>query len=106
MGLSDVTDVKTTMHGERVKVQILQAGLKLWRENPAFVSAKRIGAALGLTHSGCLYHYGSSAALRDAVAEYAVAAGDPVVVPQLITANHPAAAALTQEARAAYLAGC
>lgn len=101
-----MTEPKTTMHGERVKQQILDVGLALWREDAALVNARQIGLKLGMTHAGCLYHYGSSAALRDAVASYAVAKGDTVVVRQLIVSNHPAAAALTQQQRAAFLAGC
>lgn len=95
------------MHGDRRKEAILIAGLELARSSGmAAVTARGIGLKLGLSHAGILYHHKSSAALRDAVAAFAVQEGDRAVVPQLITANHPAAAGLSQEQRQAYLSGC
>lgn len=80
---------------------ILQAGLALWPN----VTARGVGNMLGMTHSGVLYHCGSAAKLKDAVAAYAVQTLDPVVVPQLIVARHPAAASLPADVRAALLSG-
>lgn len=86
-------------HGEKVRAAIVAAGLDLWREHPAYVSARKVGKAIGLTHSAVLYHFGTSAALRDAVAAEAVRTGCRVVVPQLIALKHPAAAALSAAER-------
>lgn len=83
---------------------ILQAGLALWRNDASSVTARGVGKMLGMTHAGVLYHCGSAAKLRDAVAAYAVQVRDPVVVPQLIVARHPAVGALTGEERSMLLA--
>lgn len=87
-------------HGEKTKQRIVTTGLQLWPN----VSARKIARALGLTHTAVLYHYGTSAALRDAVALHAVAVGDRAIVPQLIASRHAAAASLTAAQRAEYLA--
>lgn len=93
-------------HGERVKAAILEAGLALWRVDPASVSARAIGARLGLSHGGVLYHFVTSDGLRSALAAEAVRIGDAVIVPMLITAKHPAVDGMAQSERARYLAGC
>lgn len=94
---------RVNSHGARVKAAIIATGLDLWRIDPASVSARKIGQRVGLTHSACLYHFGTADALKDAIAAEAVRLGDPVIVPQLITARHPATAALSPESRAAFL---
>lgn len=93
-------------HGEKVKALILTCGIKLWRSDPATVSARRIGKMMDMTHSAILYHYGSADGLRMALATYAVETGDTVIVPQLIAARHPAAASLSDGERRRYLDGC
>ncbi len=94
---------RVNSHGARVKAAIIATGLVLWRNDPATVSARKIGQKVGLTHSACLYHFGTAEAMRDAIAAAAVRMGDPVIVPQLITARHPATAGLTPEQRSAFL---
>lgn len=93
-------------HGERVKASIIEAGLALWRDDPASVSARAIGQRVGLSHSAVLYHYGDAATLRSAVAAEAVRIGDAVIVPKLITAKHPAVDDMPGAERSRYLAGC
>ena len=93
-------------HGERTKAAILSTGLDLWRGDPRSVSARGIGSMLGLTHGAVLYHFGSSEALRDAVAAEAVRTGCEIIVPQLIASKHPAVAHMAPADRARYLAGC
>jgi len=95
---------RVNLHGAKVKAAIIAAGLVLWRDDPATLSARKIGQRVGMTHSAILYHFGSAEALRHAIAVEAVRIGDQVIVPQLITARHPAVAALTADQRAAYLA--
>lgn len=95
---------RVNSHGARVKAAIIATGLDLWRSDPSSVSARKIGQRVGMTHSACLYHFGTAAALRDAIAAEAVRIGDPVIVPQLITARHPATARLTPDQRASFLA--
>lgn len=97
---------RVNSHGAKVKAAIIATGLDLWRADPATVSARKIGQRVGMTHSACLYHFGTAEALRAAIAAEAVRLGDPVIVPQLITARHPATASLTPAQRAAYLSGC
>ena len=94
---------RVNSHGARVKAAIVAVGLELWRADPATVSARKIGQRVGLTHSACLYHFGTADLLKDAIAREAVRLGDPVIVPQLITARHPATALLSVEQRAAFL---
>ena len=93
-------------HGERTKAAILLTGLAMWRNDPRSVSARGIGNVLGLTHGAILYHTGSTAGLRDAIAAEAVRIGDLVIVPQLIAARHPAVAEMAAVDRARYLSGC
>jgi len=93
-------------HGERTRAGIIAAGLALWRETSANVSARAIGKATGLTHSAVLYHYGTSDALKDAIAREAVRIGDPVIVPDLIVSKNAAAASISDEDRRRFLAGC
>lgn len=93
-------------HGERVKAAILAAGLALWRDDAAAVSARKIGARLDMTHSAVLYHFGDVDGLRSALAAEAVRIGDVVIVPQLIASRHPAAATLGEAERRRFLAGC
>ena len=96
---------KFNSHGERIKAAIIATGLDLWRVDPASVSARRIGQTLGMTHGAILYHFGSTGALKMAIANEAVRTGDSIVTPLLIVSNHPAAASLTAEQRQAYLTG-
>jgi AcrR family transcriptional regulator len=104
MGSYDVDDNRT--HGERVKAAIIATGIRLWHVNPAHVTARRIAREHGVTHAAVLYHFGNAEGLRNAIADAAVSCGDRVIVPQLITAKHPAAAALSEADRRQYLAGC
>jgi hypothetical protein len=91
-----------TMRGERARAAILAEGLKAWPN----VTARGIGKAVGLTHSGVLFHFpGGIEQLRDAVAAEAVRVGDVSIVRQLIVTGHPAASSLDQTTRAGYLAG-
>lgn len=86
-------------HGERRKTEILQAGLRLWPD----VSARNIGRHIGMTHTAILYHFGSAAALRDAVAVHAVRCADARVIPALLVERHAAVAGMSIADRAAYL---
>lgn len=87
-------------HGERRRAAILAAGVQSWPD----VTARNIGRRVGLTHAAVLYHFGTVAALREAVAAEAVRVGDTRVVLQLIALKHPAADTLSSDQRRAYLA--
>lgn len=89
--------------GARTRESIILIGLQVWRENPEHVNMSRIASRIGITHAAVAYHYSSAEAMRDAIAEYAVKVRDPVVVPMLLAARHPATAAMTAEQKAPFL---
>jgi len=94
-------------HGQRTRATILTTGLVLWRDDPATVSARKIGQRLGMTHGAILHYFANAAAMRDAIAAEAIRTGDAVVVPMLIATRHPAAATLSSGDRRRYMAaGC
>lgn len=94
-------------HGERIKADILSAGLSLWRdEGVEAVTALRIARTLDMTRQGVAYHFGNSATLRTAVAAHALDARDVAVVCQMITARHPLCEGMTGEERAGWLGRC
>jgi AcrR family transcriptional regulator len=86
-------------HGERRKAQILETGLTLWPD----ITARSIAKVIGLTHSAVLYHFKSSDALKDAIANHAVGIRCDRVVPMLIVARHAAVETLTNVERANFL---
>lgn len=90
-----------SVHGERTRQAILRTGLDLWPN----VSARGIGKALGMSHPVCLYHFGSAAALRDAIAAEAVRTGRGDIIRQLIVTGHPAVADMDAATRQGWLAG-
>lgn len=79
-----------------IKLKILDAGLKLWPD----VTLSKVARALDLnSHVNVIYHFQTTEKLKDAVAEHAVAVGNSRVIMQLIAANHPAVAKLSQADR-------
>lgn len=90
-------------HGDRRRVQILEAGLQLWQTGPAAVSARQIAKMLSITHTAVLYHWKTSDALKDAIAQFAVEQRDLIVVPMLIASRHTAAQALSEADRIEFL---
>jgi AcrR family transcriptional regulator len=90
-------------HGSRVRLRILEMGLRLWLVDPAFVTARRIGQELGLTHGAVLYHFGHSAGLSNAIAFHAVKQGEERIIAQLILQKHKAVAHFTDAQRQAVL---
>lgn len=96
--------MSTVTKGARTRAEIISVGLKLWREHGAErVTASRVAGLLGITHGACLYHFGSTSGMRDAIAAHAVRAEDGIVVPQLIAIRHPAVAHFTLADKASYL---
>lgn len=95
--------LETGSHGERVKLRILETGLRLWHVNPSYVSARRIAQELGLTHSAVLYHFGHSAAMIDAIAFHAVKQGEARVIVSLIGMQHKCIAHMDNEQLAAWI---
>lgn len=90
------------MHGSRIALQILEAGVKLWERGSEHVNARAVGKEVGLSHAGVLYHFKSVDNLKQKVAEHAVANNRVNVVRQLILTNHPATLALSEDQRKSY----
>lgn len=87
--------------GETQRTRILGAGLQLW---PA-ASARAIGAALGMSHSNVLYHFGNADALRNAIAAHAVQCGESRVIGYLIAEKHAAIDGMPDVERMAHMVG-
>ena len=95
------------VHMSKTKANIVKAGMDLWRNgSEADVSARKIAAAIGVSHAACLYWFADADEMRDTIARAAVALNDPIIVPKLIVARHPAVADMPAEKRQLYLAGC
>lgn len=78
-------------HGDKIKQAALDAGVSLWASRGReAVTARGVGKAVGLTHGGILYHFGTAGALLEAVACEAVRVGNSTVIRQLIATNDPA----------------
>ncbi|HRQ13045.1 MAG TPA: TetR family transcriptional regulator [Promineifilum sp.] len=90
-------------HGDKVRRNILDAGVRLWRDNPSKLSARKIAAELRMSHASVLYHFGTAEGLRNAIASHAVTMGDQRVVAMLIAERHSTVAHLTAAERQAYL---
>lgn len=88
-GLREAASVAGS-HGDRVRLSILEMGMRLWRVDPSYVSARRIAHELDMTHGAILYHFGTSMKLRDAIAFHAVRQGESKVIVHLIASKHPA----------------
>ena len=82
---------------------ILEAGLKVWLDDPNNVSASSVGRLCGISHAAVLYHFPYG--VRDSVAEYAVEKGDQRIMAQLIVTGHKAVESLSPSERAKCLAG-
>ena len=90
--------------GERTKLSILETGLRLWRVDPSYVSARRIAKELGLTHGAVQHHFRNSEhSMKDAIAYHAVEQGEARVIVHLIAANHKAVAHLDDAQRLEYM---
>ena len=90
-------------HGARVRLSILEMGLRLWAVDPTYVSARRIANELDMTHSNVLYHFKHTQGLKDAIAFHAVKQGESRVIVHLIASGHKAIAAMDEPARQEHL---
>lgn len=85
--------------GDEQRARILCAGLRLW---PA-ASARAIGAALGMSHSNVLYHFGNADGLRNAIAAHAVQRGESRVITYLIAEKHAAVSDMPSAVRLTHM---
>jgi AcrR family transcriptional regulator len=84
--------------GDKTKRKILDAGLKLWRDDPRSVNFRNIAEKINMTHPAVLYHFGEDT-LRDAVAAHAVQVGDSRIIVQLMAMKHPAVSSMSDADR-------
>ena len=91
--------------GEMTRRAILEMGVRLWRVDPQYVTARRIAQELGLNHATVLYHFRhGETRLRDAVALYAVQQGESAVIVSLIAMKHKAVATMEEAQRLEHMA--
>lgn len=90
--------------GEKMKRDILDMGLTLWRVDPAYVTARRIARELGIVHGTVFYHFSrGERSLKDAVAFYSVQQGESKVIAYLIGVNHKAIQHMDDEEKLKHL---
>ena len=86
-------------HGERQRRKIMEAGIRLWRAGPEYVTARRVAEEAGMSHSNVLYHFQGTAGLKNSLAYYAIKNGDSVIIMHLIAERHPSVANMTDAER-------
>lgn len=78
--------VTSEKHGDKVRLQILNAGLEIWPD----ITPSSVARAAGMkSHAAVLYHFPRNE-LKNAIAEHAIATGHSRVIIQLIARGHPA----------------
>lgn len=90
-------------HGEKTRLKILNAGVKLWRTDASKVSARNIGRQIDLTHGAVLYHFENADDMIKHIATHAVMTGDSKVIAQLIATNHCSVASMSKRRRNIHL---
>lgn len=90
-------------HGDKIKKQILEAGLALWSENPNMVNARNVAKLVGKTHPTIYHHYPTKKHLLHAVAKHGVEIGNSVVIVHLILTGHPLIKSLSETERQKHL---
>lgn len=90
-------------HGEKARLEILNAGLQLWRADPSKVNARNIAKLIGKTHPAVYHHYPDKERLLKAVAAHGVKTGDSVVIVSLMLTGHPLVSSLDGAERQKHL---
>ena len=88
-------------HKDKIKKIILDAGVKIWHDDPLKVTARNVAKAINMQHGTVLYHFPEG--IRNAIAEYAVKIDDSKIIVQLIACYHPSISKLPQSARKRHL---
>lgn len=88
-----MTDKQT--HGDKVRLKILEAGLKVWPD----VTASSVARAGGFNSPNAVLYHFPRKTLKNAVAEHAVDTGCSKVIVQLIAHGHKATRKMTKEQR-------
>ncbi len=93
-----------TSHGERVRLRILEMGLRLWLIDSTYVSARRIAGELNMTHGAVLHHFRNyEGGLLDAVAFHAIKQGESRIVAQLIAQRHRLVAHMSDDDKRSHM---
>lgn len=90
-------------HGEKIRKQILEAGLQLWQSDASKINARNIAEIVGKTHPTIYHHYPTKKDLLEAIARHGVEVGDSVVIVSLMLAGSPLIASLSAEERQKHL---
>jgi len=79
-------------HGEKIKKEILLAGVELWKAGGMkTVTCRAVAEKIGKTHGTVSYHFGhDTASMRNEVAAYAVSIRCVPIMLQLLAADHSA----------------
>ncbi len=87
-----------------IKQRMIAGGLMICRDRGLdAVTGPAISKMLDISHSYVNHLFDGAEGFRNAVAEEAVKLRDPDIIPCLIAAHHPAATALSQDERVAFL---
>lgn len=80
--------------GDKTKLKILDAGLRVW----PYVTPSSIAAETGLAHTAILYHF-PGLSLKRAVVDHAVRKKHSRIIVQLIAIDHPAIRGMSKAER-------
>lgn len=84
--------------GEKAKLRLLQAGIRVWPD----VTASNVARDAGFkSHKIVSYHFPGG--IKDAVAQHAVETGNPHIIVQLIGMGHESVAGLSEAAKRRYI---
>lgn len=67
-------------HGDQVRERILNAGIAQWPN----VGVRAIARDIGMSHGAVLYHFGTAAALKDAITKHVLQSKDAGAVFEMI----------------------
>lgn len=90
--------------GEKTRQRILDAGLKLWRDDPQKVNSHKIANEIGITHAAVLYHFFNAEKLKTAIAKKAIEIEDVEIIFQLIAIDHSSVAHFSIDQKNEYIA--
>lgn len=88
---------------DKIKTDILKAGLEIWKKNPNAVNARNVAKMINKTHPTVYHYYPTKRDLVDAIAKYAVDVGDSFIIVSLMLASSPFISGLSEKERQIHL---
>lgn len=86
------------------KKTIIEAGVAVWRDQGIDkLTLRSIAKLLQITHPAILYHFGTMANLKNAIAQHALQIGETKIIRYLVVTEHSSVASLTQAQKQAFL---